>query len=310
VDGIVFERLANGNHFAGLRYVRADNTIGRNGGQVGSDREFVTFTPQYTLTWDHPTAVPFPNPEVPVVVPDGYVVPQIEPSVPDAPEPLPLPLPSPVTVPPAVPEVQPVPQPTRPNTQTIRIPQIVKTTTIVRQPEQQQTAIVIVNGSQVAPAPAPVTQTDPTQIIPWPGADPIVGPGPAPAPTLEGIAGELGRIERKLEVMNTPAAPGNLVDKIGDIGDLIGPIVEAIMALTSETTYQLDSPCEVNEVTGEKLPPVLVQVPGAITQFGAILNRIDALAELLQVHKNLKQPNCKTKPPTGEFVTVNFEQID
>jgi hypothetical protein len=37
-------------------------------------------------------------------------------------------------------------------------------------------------------------------------------------------------------------------------------------------------------------------------------NRMDALAQLIQVHKDLKQPNCRFKPQ-GEFVTVNFEQV-
>jgi hypothetical protein len=127
---------------------------------------------------------------------------------------------------------------------------------------------------------------------------------------LEGIAQEVGRIERKLEIMNTPGAPGNMVDNIGNIGDLVGQIVSAILALRSGTQYTLDSPCEVDEATGEKLPPVVVEVPGALTEFGALTNRLDALAELIQVHKNLRQPNCKPKQPTGEFVTVNFEQID
>jgi hypothetical protein len=59
VRGIVFERLANGNYFAGLRYIRADNVQSGDGVQVGSDRIITSFTPQYTLTWDHPTAVPY-----------------------------------------------------------------------------------------------------------------------------------------------------------------------------------------------------------------------------------------------------------
>ena len=164
----------------------------------------------------------------------------------------------------------------------------------------------------IVPQPAqPVPVTDPGSVIPWPGAAPIPGTGLAPAPTLQGIAQEVGRIERKLEVMNTPNAPGNLVDQIGNLQDLIGPIVELILAATSGTVYTLDSPCEVDG-DGKRLPAVEVEAPGGLTQFGAILNRIDALAELLQVHKDLKQPNCRGAdvPVGGEFVTVNFEQID
>jgi hypothetical protein len=310
VDGIVFERLANGNHFAGLRYVRADNTIGRNGGQVGSDREFVTFTPQFTLTWDHPTAVPYENPEASYELPDGYVVPQVEPSVSPAVTPLPLPLPAPSTVPQVEPEVQPAVAPVEPGVKRKHSGVITKTTSWVNVPKIA-TSVSIKNGALPAPTPVPVPTTDPGSIVPWPGAAPIPGTGPAPAPTLDGIAKEVGRIERKLEVMNTPNAPGNIVDQIGNLQDLIGPIVELILAATSGTVYTLDSPCEVDD-DGNRLPAVAVEAPGGLTQFGAILNRIDALAELLQVHKDLKQPNCRGAdvPVGGEFVTVNFEQID
>jgi hypothetical protein len=164
------------------------------------------------------------------------------------------------------------------------------------------------DGSLVPAAAPPVVATDPGSIIPWPGATAIPGTGPAPAPTLQGIAQEVGRIERKLEVMNNPTAPGNLIDRFGDLANLISPLIEAIMAISSGTTYTLDSPCEL-DAEGVKLPAVVVQAPGAFNQFGAILNRVDALAELLQVHKDLKQPNCRQKPPVGEFVTVNFEEI-
>lgn len=57
------------------------------------------------------------------------------------------------------------------------------------------------------------------------------------------------------------------------------------------------------------LPPVEVEAPGASSQFEVLLNRFDALAELIQVHKNLKQPGCKHKL-AGEIVSVNFEQIE
>jgi hypothetical protein len=109
--------------------------------------------------------------------------------------------------------------------------------------------------------------------------------------------------------MMNPAAPGNLLDKFGDLKDFIGPLIELILATTAGTTYTLDSPCEVDD-DGNRLPAVAVAAAGGFTQFAAILNRLDALAALLQVHKDLKQPSCKQKPPTGEFVTVNFEQID
>jgi hypothetical protein len=111
--------------------------------------------------------------------------------------------------------------------------------------------------------------------------------------------------------MMSPNAPGNLLDKFNLGDELLQLLIEAVIAANNGTTYTLDSPCEV-DAEGNRLPAVEVEAPGALTQFGAILNRIDALAELLQVHKDLKQPNCRGAdvPVGGEFVTVNFEQID
>jgi hypothetical protein len=36
---------------------------------------------------------------------------------------------------------------------------------------------------------------------------------------------------------------------------------------------------------------------------------VDALAELLQHHKELRQPTCKRGPVTGTPVTVLFEEV-
>jgi hypothetical protein len=283
-------------------------TVTRN--IISSGFGVVALNASYTLSWNHPSAIPYVTPTEDLALPDGYEAPQIEPAaVPDAPAPLPLPLPAPSTVPQVEPEVQPAVAPVAPDTTTIPLPQVVRTTTVVQQ-QQLPGAITVQNGALPAPTPAPVPTTDPGSIIPWPGAAPIPGKGPAPAPTMEGLAQELGRIERKLEVMNTPAAPGNLIDRFELTDDLIRGVIEALFANGQGTTYTLDSPCEVDEETGEKLPPVEVQAPGDDTYFGVIRNRLDALAELLQIHKNLKQPNCRPKKPQGEFVTVNFEQID
>ena len=261
---------------------------------------------------DQATWLPFSDGTTtePLALPE--LIPSPEPAA-TPPAPLPLPLPStvPQVAPQPEPQTLPAPSPLVPVTPGPVAPPIVRPATPVSPVQPKVPATTgISNGRVIAPAPVPVPTTDPTAITPWPGAAPIPGTGPAPAPTLQGIAQEVGRIERKMEVMMTPNAPGNLVDQLANLADLIGPIVSAILAAGSGTTYMLDSPCELDEATGEKLPPVEVEAPGALTQFGAILNRIDAIAELIQVHKDLKQPNCKPQTPTGEFVTVNFEQID
>ncbi len=161
------------------------------------------------------------------------------------------------------------------------------------------------DGTLTELAPATIPATSPTQTIPWPGAAPITGTGFAPAATLVGIATEVGRIERKIDQMNTPPEGG---DGGEGLRDLLTTILGALQALASETTYTLDSPCEV-DANGDKLPPVEIEVPGALSSFEALANRMDALAQLIQVHKNLKQPNCRPRRPVGEFVTVNFEEV-
>lgn len=166
------------------------------------------------------------------------------------------------------------------------------------------------DGTLVAPAPAPVPVTPDDAIYPVPGGSPVSGQ--TVRRTVQGIAQEVGRIEQKIDKMinPTPNQWGNGLDKLGIMEELIRKIIEAILGFPSGTTYTLDSPCEVNEASGEKLPAVEIDVAGALTSFGTILNRIDAIAELIQVHKDLKQPNCKQRQPVGEFVTVNFEEID
>jgi len=316
VQGVAGARLENGNYAIGLFIRTTTNDQYIDGTYVGTNGTLTGYTPKYSLTWDNAGAVPFPNNFSAPPLPSGYQGPEVTPEpdlVPPAPLPLPLPLPStvPQVEPQPEPQTLPAPSPLVPVTPGPVAPPIVRPATPIS-PQQPKTpaATGTSNGRVLPPAPVPVPTTDPTAITPWPGAAPIPGTGPAPAPTLQGIAQEVGRIERKLEVMMTPDAPGNLVGQLGSLADLIGPIVSAILAAGSGTTYTLDSPCELDEATGEKLPPVQVEAAGALTQFGAIINRIDAIAELIQVHKDLKQPNCKPQAPTGEFVTVNFEQID
>jgi hypothetical protein len=156
--------------------------------------------------------------------------------------------------------------------------------------------------------PPPVTQTGTVAVGSKNNPIKIV-PRQVPA-TLEGIALELGRIERKQEVMLGDDSGGqpDWMEKARAGGDAAMRLVELIFALNSGTTYTLSSPCE-KDANGNPLPPVAVEVPSALNMMGALMNRMDALAELLQVHKNLKQPSCKNPRPQGDPVTVNFEEI-
>ena len=164
------------------------------------------------------------------------------------------------------------------------------------------------DGTVTPTQPGPVTQTQPGSIVPWPGAPSIPAIGPAPRPDLQGIAQEVGRIERKIDLMNTPGSGKNGFENLSELLGLLSQIWDFLTASASGTTYTLDSPCEVDE-EGVKLPPIEIDATGAATTFEALLNRTDALAELIQAHKNLKQPNCRTRY-SGDIVTVNFQQIE
>jgi hypothetical protein len=173
----------------------------------------------------------------------------------------------------------------------------------------------------ITPQPAPVP-TDP-DLRPRPDPEPaprptppddhIIGPIPIPSrppqPTLEGIARELGRLENKAAQLLDPgrAPTGPYRDRLGNLEDLIKPLVEAILQQFANGTYELSSPCELNEA-GERVPVVVPFGPG-LSAIGTLHNKVDALAELLQASKDLRQPICRPKAPVGEPVTVNFEQV-
>jgi len=173
----------------------------------------------------------------------------------------------------------------------------------------------------ITPQPAPVP-TDP-DLRPRPDPEPAPRPTPPddhiigrlpipsrpPQPTLEGIARELGRLENKAALLLDPgrAPTGPNRDRLGNLEDWIKPLFEAFFQLFASGTYELSSPCELNEA-GERVPVVVPFGPG-LSALGTLHNKVDALAELLQASKDLKQPICKQTPAIGEPVTVNFEQV-
>jgi hypothetical protein len=144
-------------------------------------------------------------------------------------------------------------------------------------------------GNEVAgPAGAPVTVTDP-QI----------------RPTLDGIATEVGRIENKLRaVLERPEIPDpDWAALLEEIRKLLEPEPVPFPA----ASYQIQPPCGSGPDGG---PPAPVVVPVAATADAteAVLLRLDALAQLLDVHKRIRQPICKGRT-TGEPVTVTFERV-
>lgn len=90
--------------------------------------------------------------------------------------------------------------------------------------------------------------------------------------------------------------------------DNIGNIVDFFLSINGGGEYRISSPCELDE-NGERIERV-VAYDGGLQSLSVISNKIDALAALLQEHKDLKQPICKQTPAVGQPVTVNFVQVD
>jgi hypothetical protein len=231
-------------------------------------------------------------------------IPAIEPSV-QPPPPIPL-----IPAAPPTPEPNPEPEPSvvpttpGPTAPPATAPQVPRRTFPIPLREAQTTK----DGAIVPFAPAPVPVTQPDAHFPVPGAPPVTGNGPRPTP--EGIAQELGRLEQKLARLSDPGpeGPGDGSDRLQLISDLIGRLIEFATSMTSGGGYGLSTPCEVDE-NGERIVTT-VNYSGATNSLGVLSNKVDALAALLQVHKDLKQPNCKQAPAVGQPVTVNFVQVD
>jgi hypothetical protein len=188
-------------------------------------------------------------------------------------------------------------------------------------------------GTRPVPRPVPLPlpvgpgtdQTGPDgEVVPKPGEKPTTTrpgdhvvdgkpiPDNAPQATLRGIAKEVGRIERKTADLLRRPAGGSGAD-IGDLLSIARQILELLQALGDEGQYELGGPCE-RDAQGQPIP-----FPATVAQFdwggrpsalGNISSKIDALAEMVQYHKLLRQPSCKNAPPVGEWVTVNFEQVN
>jgi hypothetical protein len=252
---------------------------------------------------EQPTPGPEPEPEVaplqsppplPLVVP--LPASPTEPG--KAPQPAPVPQPAPQPAGPG-PGVAPAPPAVAPRTPAYPQPTPTQQPTPTGQPTAPDGTLV--------PLPLPLPRLTPTNSHVVNGTE---VPANGPAPTLTGIAQELGRLERKSAQLLDPgrAPTGPNLDRLGQLGDGLGSLLEALFFLTQGGEYGLSSPCELNEA-GERVP-VVVPFSGALNSFGVLSNKIDALAELLQASKDLKQPICRPKAPIGEPVTVNFEQVN
>jgi hypothetical protein len=139
---------------------------------------------------------------------------------------------------------------------------------------------------------------------------PIGGPGQAPAPNLVAIAQELGRLEKKNEIlMGRPengGGPGPANDVLsGLLRNLLEAVLDAVTGQRPGGAFLLSHACSPPG-GGEPQPPVEVPYEGSGNPIDAVSAKIDGLAGLIQAHKDMRQPICKTRL-VGEEVTVHFE---
>lgn len=275
-----------------------------------------SFTPSITTAYAGPYKQPFEIGTEQTPLPDGYITPSPEPEAEPDPSTLPAPVPLPL-----VPAAPPTTVPGGPEPLPLVDPEVVPTTpgpaappaTAPQVPRRTVPlplpgATPIKDGAIVPQAPAPVAVTPPDAHFPVPGAPPVTGNGPRPTP--EGIAQELGRLEQKLARLSDPGpgGPGDGTDRLGLLFQILGQLVEFLTSIQSGGGYGLSSPCELDD-NGNRIVTT-VEYSGAPTTLGVVLNKLDALAALLQAHKDLKQPICKQTPAVGQPVTVNFVQVD
>lgn len=275
-----------------------------------------TFTAPIITAFSGPNTKPFEIPSIPVPLPNPYdpPAPEIQPAPAPETQPVPAPVPLRPLAPPTtqpggprpLPGAPPVIVPATPGPSAPPTPAPGRAPSTV--PAPIPGASPLPNGI-VPPAPTPaVPATPPDAHFPVPGAPPVTGNGPRPTP--EGIAQELGRLEQKVARLSNPQtdATGDATDRIGLALKLLGDLIEFFNSITAGGGYELSSPCEVDEA-GQPIP-VVVNFSGAPTALGVINNKIDAVAQLLQEHKNLKQPICRQTPAVGEPVTVQFVQVN
>jgi hypothetical protein len=239
------------------------------------------------LVDDVPDALPALPALVPVVAP-ARALPAAQPEA----EPMPVP----ATVPGGLPATAPAPVPA-PAAAPTRRPRP------ARVPAQPAPVPVPARGPLGPPAPLPVPVT-PGEVVVIDG-QPISGPGQAPAPNLQAMAQELGRLERKAELMLERQA----TDFPNDVlAEGIAQLLELLSSVDAGGSYSIRPACGT-DANGDPLPVIEVPIEPGIGLSHAVTARLDAIAELIDHHKQLRQPICKGKP-TGQSVTVTALEVE
>jgi hypothetical protein len=131
---------------------------------------------------------------------------------------------------------------------------------------------------------------------------------------MQGIATELGKLEQKLEIMLNPddsLSPLELLNKVIDQVENIEFLIERLFPPEpyrfDPGAYQLAPICD-RDSEGNLIEPLVAPWAGGEGELLELRQKLDALAQLIQHHKTLKQPTCGgrgTGPSSN--VTVFFE---
>lgn len=230
-----------------------------------------------------------------------------------APDNLPAPAPGGVPDPVRRPRVAPQPAPAQvPGTTPGPLPQ----TPAVPAPDRPPAPATV----PTLPGAVPVPAVGPLPVVPLPvpntrpgveqtALGPVGGGGQVPPPTLQGIASEVGRVEQKLlqlgQAMANQPGPSFLETLIS--GLIQSAIRDALLDLFNNQPagqYELYPPCP-NVSEGEEVVPDVASWSESTNPMIDLQKRMDALALLIQYHKDQGQPSCKTAI-TGRPVTVDF----
>lgn len=300
------------------------DVVGLTGGNVGAVSFGQAFAGSNTSQW-FGISVIVGDDEIPLVqsnrgtIPEGVgprvpspvpaTAPQLAPAAAPAPvEPSPVPaeavpMPAPATVPGGLPGGQP----SRPLLPGLR-------------PGGGQAISKVTPGSGSSPITAdgvqpqlpPATQpTAPGVTFLSPGV-PLVPNGPPP--TMQGISTELGKLEQKLELVLAPEGPLSLLERLNKVIDQVENIEFLIDRLFPQGPYtfpagqyELAPVCD-RDSEGALLPPRVAPWAAGEGEITEVRRKLDALAALVQHHKDLKQPTCggRGTGPTSN-VTVHFE---
>jgi hypothetical protein len=119
------------------------------------------------------------------------------------------------------------------------------------------------------------------------------------------MAQELGRLEKKSELTLSRIGP---LANLPDVVDALTDLVDLLDRFDPGGNYSIRPACGT-DANGNPLPPIEVPIAPGLGLAHAITARLDAIAEMIDHHKQLRQPICKGKP-TGRPVKVTFVQAD